>query len=500
MRGKNNKKISEQNAYFSESQLVIYFGMTQAENRQKFHLVLNELFEKKVYYQDEMGILKPLVEQEHGYGRFPKYLRVKNASHPLKLLARILQERGLDIYFFRDGLTPLQLRKKLNHQFGLTKINQNLERLYRFNAQFVDKNGFLQDLVLQNKKDTLYFLNPSEYAFDFFKQKMEKLAIVRVLTPARIAVGLGLHKGWGTHLEKQLSKMYLQNHIYLDEKGQSHALIKKYIIGGKHRFFLSSHPNALETFKVIYNEAKEGVSLSPRLEKLKQKNREAFYEELSHSYQEEVLFENESGKLLPLVEKRASTSNDFRLVIAPDLNAEKLFADRLKKRINEYELIKKSLCVSTLAKKFQQNGGDIFSLREMLEMLYDEKMLYMDSFQTVRPLVVKKNNKYFLMNDTHAIKFFQQHLKTFILSYSENPKTYLSFGQVVPLLDKKLTVKQFNLLLGEMQKEGMIVLNSKGQPAPIVQTFRFQKKIKPFLSDSPLALQLLKEKIKLREC
>ena len=485
--------------YLTSSQLITYFGLNETNNRKKFHEIIENLYENKVCYQDETGTVRPLVEFRQSKGRFSKYFAIKNSDHCLKLMARIIQENGLDVYCFRDGVYPLELREKMNHQFGLGKLHQKLEALYRLKAQFVDENGIMQDLVLQNKKETTCFLNPSQTAFEIFKEKMKKLANIPVLSPAKVAVKLGYHKGFGTCLETQLSKMYRQNYIFFDENGKALPLIRKYIIEGKERFFLSSHPNAFEVFKDIYTEAKTAFSLSPGLAKLKQENQKAFYDELYSAYQEGVLFQNESGKSHPLVEMRASITKGYRLVIAPNSNAYKLFTDRLKKRIKEYNLLKQGLGITALATKLKLSNQHVFCLREVLKMLYDENISYMDSSKKVRPLVLKKNDKYYLFGDKESIKIFGSHLKTFVCSYGEKPKNYLSFEKVSSLIDEKITRTQFCSFLEEMQKEGLIVLNKDGNVSPAVQRFRLKNNVMPFLNNSPAAIHLLRQKLIMNE-
>ena len=493
------QKTFENRDYITSSQLITYFGLNETNNRKKFHEIIEKLYESNVCYQDENGDVCPLVEMRQSKGRFPKYFAIKNSDHCLKLMARIIQENGVDVYCFREGVYPLELREKMKHQFGLGKLHQKLEELYRLKEQFVDENGIIQDLVLQNKKETAYFLHPSETAFKIFKEKMQKLANIPVLSPAKVAVKLGYHKGFGTCLETQLAKMYRQNYVYFDEKGESFPLIRKYIIEGKERFFLSSHPHAFEVFKDIYTEAKTVISLTPGLEKLKQENQKAFYDELYSAYQEGILFQNESGKSYPLVEMRASISKGYRLVIAPNSNAYKLFSDRLKKRIKEYNLSKQCLGITALASKLKLSNQHVFCLREVLKMLHDENISYMDSSKKVRPLVLKKNDKYYLFGDKESLKMFGAHLRTFVCSYGEKPKNYLSFEKVSSLIDEKITRTQFCTLLDEMQKEGAVVLNQDGNVSLAVQRFRLKNNVMPFLSNSVNAIQLLRHKLSLHE-
>ena len=493
------QQTCENCAYLTSSQLITYFGLTEINNRKKFHEIIEKLYKKNVCYQDEKGNVVPLVEFHQSKGRFPTYYAIKNSDHCLKLMARIIQEHGLDAYCFREGVYALELRERLNHQFGLAKLHQKLEKLYRLKEQFIDENGIMQDLVLQNKKETTCFLNPSEKAFEIFKEKMQKLANIPVLSPAKVSVKLGYHKGYGTCLETQLAKMYRQNYVYFDEKGESFPLIRKYIIEGKERFFLSSHPNAFEVFKDIYTEAKTRIELSPGLEKLKQENQTAFYDELYASYHEGVLFQNDSGKSHPLVEMRASITKGHRLVLAPHSNAYKLFTDRLKKRIKEYNLLKQSLGITALASKLKLTNGYTFCLKEVLKMLHDENISYVDSSKKVRPLVMKKNDKYLLFGDNEALKAFGAHLKAFVYSYAEKPKNYLSFEKVSSLIDEKITKTQFCALLEEMQKEGIIVSNKNGNVSLAVQRFRLKNNVMPFLSNSPEALHILRDKLIMNE-
>ena len=492
---KNNKKISPKKEYLSTSDLVVYLGLTLPEKREKLQEIISKLYEDKVSYLNENGELLPLVICQYTKGRFPSHFAVKNTSFTLKLIARIVQEKGLDVYFFREGVSPLELREKLSHLVGLDRIRRKLKELYRLNLQFEDENHVLQDVVLQNKKDTMFFLHPSEKAFEIFSEKIEKMLHKPVITPAQVAVKLGLHKGFGTLIETQLGKMYRQNYIFFDEQGAEHPLIKKYIIGKKERFFLSSCPNAFETFKEIYSEGKESFSLTPGLKKLKEENPDAFYDELNEAYREKVLYENESGKLRPLIEQRVSITKGCRLIISQNSNAYQLFSARLKQRIKEYELLKKSLTLTEILRKLSFSNYYAYSVKAVLKMLYESDICYVDAFKHVRPLVIKKRDKYFLMDGDRALKVFSAHFKAFVKSYAEKPKNYLSFEKAVALLGEDMTRLQFFKMLDEIQQSGIVTLNEKGQASLAVQRYRVKDKVLPFLHGSVEALQVVKRRL-----
>ena len=105
---KNNKKISPKKEYLSTSDLVVYLGLTLPEKREKLQEIISKLYEDKVSYLNENGELLPLVICQYTKGRFPSHFAVKNTSFTLKLIARIVQEKGLDVYFFREGVSRLE--------------------------------------------------------------------------------------------------------------------------------------------------------------------------------------------------------------------------------------------------------------------------------------------------------------------------------------------------------------------------------------------------------
>lgn len=498
---KKGKLLFIEKDYISASELLSCLGLNATEKRKKFHLILNELFENNVCYQDEEGQLCPLVEEHHAKGRFPKYFAVKNEAHPLFLIARILRERGLDVYYFQEGYSSLQLRDKLSNKYGLLKISRKLEQLYRLGAQFEDEKGFVSDLVIKYKRSgAFYLLNTSEKAFEIFKEKMQKTKTDFMLTPAQIAGELGLHKGWGTCIEWQLSRMYQFNHVYYDAQGCEQALIQKYVIGGKERFFLSADPNAISLFRKIYMESRQKNLLSDELMLLKKKNRAVFSDELQESFDKGILFQKTDGKFYPLIEKKFSVTKGCQLVVCPDPEAYKVFSERLKTRFNNHLMQKKNLSVTSLVHAMNRTNHHVFCFKEVLKMLYAENICYMDSDEKVQPLVVKKNERYFLMPDQKALDVFKTHLEAFIQSYGRKTRNYYSFSQLISLLDSKITSSTFCNVLEDMQKEGIMIPTQKGEMLPIVQRFRLKNNVMPFLNNSPQALQLLKEKIKSREC
>ncbi len=295
------RDISQSNLFAEKEYLTTYFlsrilGVTVFENREQLEGVLEELYKNKVMYLEEDGKEYPLVERHHSSGRYPDFYVVKNNEFVIALISRIVKERGIYGVPQNEGYSALRLAQDLKTGHGSKKIKKYLEDEYHLTTVFYDESGKLCDLVI--KTGDRYMLHPSSNAFRIFKEKMEKRDHPPVITHARLAVKLGLHKGFGTLLEKQLKRAYDLNYVFVDSFGKEQPLIHKYQIAGKERFYLSSDPNAFQLFKKMRAALKEKEEYIPELIPLFKAHYGLFKRELQAVYQEgkKVLDENKAER------------------------------------------------------------------------------------------------------------------------------------------------------------------------------------------------------------